>query len=109
MSFPLYDNLNVDLPKKDLTAKQKTELMQQIQDLDTNALELVYALIQFYANKFKTDDTLPYKGEKMKTEDENLYNIKWNLTELPIPLRQILWKFTNMHLKTSQENAHREL
>ena len=44
--FPLYDNLSKDLSaKKDLTVKQKTDLIKNINLIDQDGQELVYALI----------------------------------------------------------------
>tara|TARA_A100001011_G_scaffold394642_1_gene487543 strand:- start:13682 stop:14002 length:321 start_codon:yes stop_codon:yes gene_type:complete len=106
MSFPLYYNLNNNIPKKDLTAKQKSELTENIKKLDNNTVEIVYALIQYHDNSFKMNDPLPFKGIK-SNDKNNLCDIQWNISDLPISLRQILYKFIDIHLKSEKEDVKR--
>jgi len=107
--FPLYDNLIKDLPKKDLSAKQKTEFVENIKLIDDSGKELLYALIQFYYinSEPKTNDPLPFKGVKEETSS-GLVNISWCLSDFPIKLRCLLHKFLVMHIKTIQEESHRK-
>jgi hypothetical protein len=114
MSFPLYDSLNKNIPKKDLTAKQKQELLEKIKNMDKNGVELIYALIQFHYIKCDCqtsdkEDTIPYKGSSLKNEEKSTENITWNLNELPVSLRHILHKFTLIHYKKMQEDANRKV
>jgi hypothetical protein len=106
--FPLYDNLIKDLPKKDLTPKQKTDFITNISNIDLTGQELIYALVQFYylCENSELSTNLPYKGIK-EQKDNELYNITWNLSDFPIKLRALLYKFMNMHLKTLQEEDTR--
>lgn len=111
--FPLYDNLIKDLPKKDLTIKQKNHFIKIIGVIDdNNTKELIYVLIQFYFKNNSLDSTidstleyeLPYKGKKTVCENKNnLYDITWDLLDLPIPLRQIIYKFISLHIKQMEE------
>jgi hypothetical protein len=109
--FPLYNNLIKDIPKKDLTTKQKDFIIKNIDNIDDNAKELVYVLIKFYSNNENKDNTenLPYKGLKDNFDkNTELYNITWNLLELPITLRQILYKFISLHMKQKEDEIKRE-
>ena len=54
-SFPLYDNLKKDIPKKDLTIKQKEELINSVLKMDNNAKEIIYVLIQYYNAEYNTN------------------------------------------------------
>mgnify|MGYP001295012668 CR=1 FL=1 len=110
--FPLYDNLVKDLPKKDLTAQQKLEFVNNIDLIDESGKELIYALIQFFNITNKTEnlqstDILPFKGVKNETESDNI-DIYWCLSDFPIKLRCLLYKFVIMHLKTIQEESDRK-
>ena len=121
--FPLYDNLSKDLSaKKDLTVKQKTDLIKNINLIDQDGQELVYALIYYYYinnesnnesnnksnNEFNNEsNTPPYKGKSQETPS-NLQNITWNLGNFPIKLRVLLHNFLTMHMKKLAEDDKRE-
>lgn len=109
--FPLYDNLIKDLPKKDLTVKQKTEFVTNINKIDEDGRELVYALIYYYYinNETKHDDTNPpYKGISTENENQNQNrDITWNLANFPIKLRLLLYNFMSMHIKKLAEDGQR--
>ena len=109
--FPLYDNLSKDLSaKKDLTVKQKTDLIKNINLIDQDGQELVYALIYFYyINNETIDETniQPYKGKSQETAS-SLQNITWNLGNFPIKLRVLLHNFLTMHIKKLAEDGKRE-
>jgi hypothetical protein len=101
-SFPLYDSLCKDLSTKDLTVKEKEELINDIKNINHAGKELIYALIQFHniadCNKESSlQDELPYNGNK--TQNENgTSNLNWTLTKLPIDLRHILNRFVKKHI-----------
>ena len=103
-TFPLYDNLNINIPKKDLTARQKDEIVKNIQTLNHHAKELIYALIQFYARETGIQDNLPFNCIQT-VGDGKEYNVSWNIQDLPIPLRHIIHKFLTMHLRTQNEEV----
>ena len=107
--FPLYDNLIQELPNKDLTLKQKDEFSKNILKIDTNGMELIYALIHFYfiRNESMSDIVdIPYSGTKIENENDN-YDITWEISNFPNKLRQLLYKFVSMHLKTITEQPNR--
>ena len=109
--FPLYDNLSKDLSaKKDLTVKQKTDLIKNINLIDQDGQELVYALIYYYYinNETNSESNIPpYKGKSQETLS-NLQNITWNLGNFPIKLRVLLHNFLTMHIKKLAEDGKRE-
>lgn len=108
--FPLYDNLIQQLPKKDLIVKQKEELISNMAIIDLNGRELVYALIYvFYMqNVNKECLTIPYKGSKEQVSDKKpIYTLTWNIMDFPIKLRQLLYKFTVLHIKTIHQEEPR--
>ena len=109
--FPLYDNLSKDLSaKKDLTVKQKTDLIKNINLIDQDGQELVYALIYYYYINNETiseSNIPPYKGKPQETASK-LQNITWNLGNFPIKLRVLLHNFLTMHMKKLAEDGKRE-
>jgi hypothetical protein len=106
--FPLYENLIQELPTKDLTQKQKDEFVKNILKIDTNGMELIYALIHFYFISHENDNIteVPYNGTKTELENHN-YDVSWEITQFPIKLRQLLYKFVSMHIKNVTENPNR--
>ena len=59
--FPLYDNLILKLPTKDLTIKQKDEYTKICLKIDNNGTELIYALVYFFFIQNDSPiDVLPY-------------------------------------------------
>ena len=110
-NFPLYDSLNKDFPKKDLTVKEKEEFVSKIQDIDETGRDLVYALIQFYSienEKKKLSEDLPYKGNRL-VMSKSKENLTWSFTDFPIKLRHILYKFIKMHNQSMEEEKLRVL
>ena len=89
--FPLYNTLSKNLPKKDLSLKQKKDFITKIEDINTQGSELIYALIRAYQilNQGDTpNEKLPFEGQII---NEN--NLEFNISKIPIELRQILYKF----------------
>lgn len=98
--FPLYDSLIKDLPKKDLTMTQKRVFIKRIAKIDKNGHDLVYALIRMYQvenNEKNTSFTLPYNGTFIDND------INFDLDNLPVDLKQILFKFTGVHIGKMKE------
>lgn len=103
--FPLYTTLIKGLPKKDLTIMQKSDLIRKIKDLDTSAHELLYVLIKCYYLEHDSKETLtiPYKGTLSKDK------IDFDLNDFPQQLKQLLYKFVNIHKKKLQEDEELSL
>lgn len=110
MNFPLYANLSKDIPKKDLTAKQKQEFIDKINSIDDNGRDLIYVLIRFYANEHSNDnnaDKLPYECVQENCK-KKLSKLTWNFSDFPQDLRHILYKFLKIHIQTRQEDINFE-
>ena len=109
-NFPLFDSLNKEIPKKDLTIKEKEEFVSKIQDIDATGRDLIYALIQFYHmgnGKEKLSDELPYKGKRFSL-CKGKEDLSWSFTDFPIPLRHILYKFIKIHTQSMEEEEERQ-
>lgn len=98
-NFPLYTTLSQKIPSSDLQKKQKEELVDKIQKLDTESYELIYVLIKCYYIEHSGGDqfTIPYDGQLYKER------IEFNLLNFPNKLRQILYKFVMLHEKREKE------
>lgn len=99
-NFPLYTTLSNDLPKKDLTIKQKHDLIKSIGDFDVEASERFYALITTYYvenEKDRSGMSVPYNGKLGKTID-------FDLLKFPNGLRQLLYKFSTLHREKMAED-----
>lgn len=102
-NFPLYDNLCQDTPSKDLTTKQKNDFMEKVNNLNDIGYELIYALIKVYQIENDSENNsniLPYNGKFINND------MKFDLNLLPNKLKQILYKFIQLHSRTmNEENA----
>ena len=99
-NFPLYDTLSIDLPNIDITEKQKEDLLKLIKTIDTDGIERIYVLIRMYQLENSDDKStfkIPYGGKYVKND------IKFDLNDLPNELKQLLYKFVNIHCKTMEE------
>jgi len=108
-NFPLYNNLSKDIPKKDLSVKEKQEFVNKIQNIDDIGRDLVYALIQFYIidnEAIEIFNKVPYKGIIDNTI-VGKSNITWSFTDFPVKLRHILYKFIKMHTQNMEEEQSR--
>ena len=106
--FPLYDNLIKDLPKKDLTVKEKEQFILNIDKIDLNGRQLMYALVVvFYQNTTDTTSTIvPYEGAKEEV-NKGVYNFSWVFTKFPVKLRHILVNFVKIHLHQQKNEEAR--
>lgn len=89
-NFPLYNSLYTKT-SKDLTNKQKNELISNISLLDDKGLELVYALIA------------SYKVNHNKSEFDITAELEFDLSKFDASLKRMLYKFVSIHLKTMEE------
>lgn len=104
-NFPLYTTLSKGLPKKDLTIAQKNDFVRRITKLDSEAYDLIYALIKCYYLEHENGDsfTIPYNGTLAKDR------INFNLLKFPNKLRQLLYKFVTVHKKKLKEDKEIEV
>lgn len=106
--FPLYDNLNKNLPKKNLTIKQKKEFVLNIESFDYDTHEIIYVIIKYHQlenNDEKNSFVLPYDGIFNTKNNETVSgcDINFDFEKLPIKLQHILYKFMLVH-KDKLEN-----
>ena len=99
-NFPLYTTLNNKIKDKDLTILQKKQLVDKIQLMDSEAHNLIYALIKSYYldNNIIENLSVPYSGTISNEK------INFNLIDLPNKLKQILYKFILLHSEKIHEN-----
>jgi len=103
--FALYNTLNKDLPSKDLTAASKAELVKSISTLSESAVELVYALIKYHnMNDKKNSDMYNQTRQNVRNATADL---SWNLNDLPIKLRNILFRFVQLEERRKDEVVNR--
>lgn len=103
--FALYNTLCQNIPGKDLTVSQKTKLIESINKLDDNATELVYALIRYHGmSDAKCSDIYNHSKTNVRTAKAD---ISWNLSDLPIKLRNILFKFVMLEERRIEESENR--
>ena len=100
-NFPLYENMNKDIKSKDLTKKQKKEFITLVKKIDNNGAELLYALIRVHelntSKGLSGTYKLPYSGTYSGSD------ITFDLESFPSKLKQILYKFITIHIKTMEE------
>lgn len=95
-NFPLYDNISKGVKNKDLTAKQKSDLVKRISSLNENGTRIIYALIKTYSMHDSTKfSLLPYEGRR-----DDSSSITFDLEKFPNKLKQILYKFIDLHDKS---------
>lgn len=103
-NFPLYDSLMRDTFNKELTIKQKKLFLTRIEDIDETGKEFIYALIKYHfiSTTKDTHQNDLYKCKIVST-DGGLRDLTWDLNDLPLRLRQILFKFTEINEKRKEE------
>ena len=103
-SFPLYESMCQNLKNKDLTKKQKKDFLTKIQKIDDHGFELIYILIRMYENNNSKDIVgsykLPYSGIYINVND-----VSFDLESFPVLLKQMLYKFIDIHLKTIEDKT----
>lgn len=97
-SFPLYNNLAVNLLETDLMVKEKEFIIRHLKKVvDSTVFERVYALIRCYQLHHSKDISIvPFEGKPAKGVPSN---IQFDLEKLPIPLKHIIHKFCVLESK----------
>ena len=95
----LFESLKNDAENKDLQPDQKEELIHNIKSLDEKGYELFFVLVKLYEMDTipNTTNGLPYECKFIAKE------YRFDLEKFPDRLKQILFKFTTMHIKNIQE------
>lgn len=97
-NFPLYSNIRkTDKELQPICQDEKDFVSEKIKTMKESEHEIVYALIRAFflenENSVIGNDTLPYKGKKLKT------GIKWEIDNLPWQLQRILYIFCKIELE----------
>lgn len=98
--FPLYDSLSKNIKDVDIGITKKKIFLKRIDKMDKNGHELIYALIRMYQienNETSTSFSLPYDGIFVNKD------ISFDIDKLPNKLKQILFKFSGIHMKKMTE------
>jgi hypothetical protein len=106
MSFPLYDVLVKDCTNDDLTIEQKKEIIEMIPKMDAKGHQNIFTLIRTHGlkNNSKNIFDLPYEGQKINNQQD----VNFNLDKLPNIVKQMVYKFVCMNIKTLKEEEGRE-
>ncbi len=98
--LPLYARMRKTVGKTDLSSEQKDEFINNISKLDWVGIELVVALIRAHhmETSKKNDVSIPYHGTI------NGDDLVFDFDILPIPLKHILYNFTNLHINSMKED-----
>ena len=106
-NFPLYNNLLDTTNKIDLTSEEKDIFKDKIKKLDVDGYEKIYAIIRIFHNENNNDSSnfnLPYGGIILVNNKDE---IRFDLEKLPFQLKQILYKFINLHTTIMEEEKNR--
>jgi len=104
-NLPIYEILFKETSNEDLNNKEKDEFMKMVKKIDQKGFEIVYALIRIFQlenNEDKSTFKIPYGGKFVKDD------LNFNLNDLPLQLKQILYKFLLLHIKTMKEEITSE-
>lgn len=103
-TFPLYESISADINcKKDLTVRQKEELMNHLKNINLIGGEFVYALIQYH--KMISDESIKKKIVCAYSDNsDGTSDMTYNLSQFPIKLKQILYKYVLIHDESLQED-----
>lgn len=94
--YGLYHTLNKDTKKKDLTTAQKKKLIAKIGEMDEQRRIAVMMLIFEHATR---DNIKMTQGNKVKLPygmKQSASDVVIDIEEMPVELRIILWKFSQV-------------
>ncbi len=102
-TFPLFNNLLAESEEKDLTQVQKKAFIKKLEKIDQDGNNLIYALIlSYWVNETRELDTkIPYDGECYDKD------VTFDLDNFPKKLKQVLYKFVQLHVKKMNEDKKR--
>jgi hypothetical protein len=100
LSFPLYDTLLSMIESTTDESVDRNKLVKQIDSLDQDGKNKVYALIRYYNHKedSSSSNILPYEGQMVEND------LIFDLDRFPSHLRVILWEFCKLHIKHMKYN-----
>ena len=99
-NFPLYTSVSTGILEKDLTVKQKEDFVLKTSVMDKEGHELIYALMRvfFLEHEPSSPFNVLYGGKHVNN------NIVFDMDNIPLKLRQILYKFIKIHVKKIKED-----
>jgi hypothetical protein len=111
--FPLYQHIRqqvVSIENSDLTVEETQTLLEQFRNLDKLGIELIYVLIRVHSLQTMSADQkdyfeIPYQGDKLETNTNGVFNVKFDLRKFPNPLKHIIFKFIQIHLQKIHEES----
>lgn len=111
-NLPLYDILLTQVKHLDidLTIEEKKECCNMITTLDTQGCENIYLLMRVHNIKDQGDINLfttPYGGVEV-TKQASCADLKFNLDNLPITLKHMIYKFCKIHIQKMKEESERD-
>jgi hypothetical protein len=99
MSLQLYESLSNSCNDKDLTIENKKYFIKNLPNLDNEGMEILFILIVFHMKNTENKINLPPYKSIFSGKD-----LEINLENLPNKLKNILYKFLNLHLKKIEED-----
>ena len=98
----LFQSLKSDVDLHDLLPEQKEELLANIKLLDEKGSELFFVLIKLFdiETSSEVSESIPFDGKFVSKE------FRFDLEKFPFKLKQILFKFAHMHIKSMEEETH---
>jgi hypothetical protein len=100
-SLPLYESLVTNTTDKPILMKNKKKLIELISSMDETGKELVFVLVKYHSMKNEEEQTNIYKCQ-VDTSNE-LSDLRWDLTDIPNKLQQILFKFAEKEHRNRME------
>lgn len=94
--LPLYDNLFRSTEDIDLTATQKNTLVKNVKKMDQLGYDMIYVFVRLYED---STSEFPYECKFSKAD------LKLDVDKLPNKLKQILFKFSTLHLSKMEEDV----
>ena len=109
-NFPLFDLLyNKTDQREECSQNELIELVENLRKLFTNRSNIhniqnvLFVLIRIYNLRFGSDEIfdIPFKGSKINQnkQDENSYDIKFDIRNFPCRLQHILLEYTRLELE----------
>ena len=95
--FPWYTTLSENIPKKDLTPTQKKSMIDDIITMNNQGHEIMFTLICMYNMNEELDEMSNIIPYNCASNTDKTYT--WNVSDIPIKLRHLIFRFTQMHNK----------
>jgi len=108
--FPLFETIyqsTTEYENQEMSMNEKIKLCEQMQEINQNGHDYVFAIIQQYYNIIEKEKTnyniYAYSPKQLKK------GLKYNTSFLPSRLLYMLQKFLTLHIKKQKEDSQRNL